>query len=704
MKITISFLLYSCKNGVMTPVRQLLPYKAETSSSAEFLVHRFRNDAKKSDPVKSRCWMLTAKMMMPNSFDVQYEAYNFEKNNGKPKHAAKLLSGMLETFIFNDSQSPIKGAERYRLLWDEIFAIGELLQLIQNGGTPTTSEAKLGKVFEELPYETSVGILLRAAENKNDILQKALIYLASFKRFPQLLTSSKYGSLCLEELMKHLEMPKNVDNQELLSLLVNDLLPLLLDVANVRISVSNHETILKFIARYVFSFITDTKEPGQAINWSIILRNIEAIGKRLRTTEVWFELTKNLEHFEEAEFDMVWQRLMETHQKIDSESARNSIFYVSAFLFLKQLSKYYRLLMPTRSSDRSGFVLVEGFVDHQDTSHPANKRRRTTEEERRLPLISEGQASTLSETPLTTSFWIAVKLYEFLTSQHYEGRWQAFMRDSVGMQFEVSMILTIFNADFAIYHGQYREALQVLRRTPEIENDLVSCTLHTKLASVLFCLGEHSSALDDIVKAVTYANEHFESDSSENLVNEKTLQERRCLKEIKRATVRSRHLHFLELNKQSIISFGCKLLIHVLKDKSLQPTLTDNTDISIGHVIVMLQYCQPDERDLLGLLLHRIRLKDTFVYPNFCHYVVHVDFLEEFASIASADASNLILDPTSSAMSNQRRMGTRGANRGEKSEIRSMLRKQVLRSHENLDYLISKFLLKNRDSIYQCLI
>ena len=95
--------------------------------------------------------------------------------------------------------------------------------------------------------------------------------------------------------------------------------------------------------------------------------------------------------------------------------------------------------------------------------------------------------------------------------------------------------------------------------------------------------------------------------------------------------------------------------------------------------------------------------KGTFTYPFFCHYVIAIDFLEEFALLANSDDNNLVLDASSSAMTSQRRVGTRGANRGEKSEIRSLLKRQVQRCHENMDVIIAEFLLTQRDTIFQCL-
>ena len=48
--------------------------------------------------------------------------------------------------------------------------------------------------------------------------------------------------------------------------------------------------------------------------------------------------------------------------------------------------------------------------------------------------------------------------------------------------------------------------------------------------------------------------------------------------------------------------------------------------------------------------------------------------------------------------------GTRGANRGEKNEIRSALRTQVRRAYDNLDDVIMDFVNNNRDSLFQIML
>lgn len=176
-------------------------------------------------------------------------------------------------------------------------------------------------------------------------------------------------------------------------------------------------------------------------------------------------------------------------------------------------------------------------------------------------------------------------------------------------------------------------------------------------------------------------------------------------KHLKQVTgTKSRHVHFLPMTRSHLLAYCCTVLVYVMKDRCLQPAskLSMDSDTAMGHVIVLLQYIFPEESDLFHLLIHRIRLKDNFSYPSFCNYVIHVDFLEEFSHLVADVKCKLALDITPS-VTNQRRMGTRGANRGEKEEIKSALKKQVARSNDNLDDIIIDFLKKYKDTILTCL-
>lgn len=51
----------------------------------------------------------------------------------------------------------------------------------------------------------------------------------------------------------------------------------------------------------------------------------------------------------------------------------------------------------------------------------------------------------------------------------------------------------------------------------------------------------------------------------------------------------------------------------------------------------------------------------------------------------------------------QRRIGTRGADKGAKEEIKQIIRRQVARSNENVSELLIRFLTHERELIFQSL-
>ena len=72
------------------------------------------------------------------------------------------------------------------------------------------------------------------------------------------------------------------------------------------------------------------------------------------------------------------------------------------------------------------------------------------------------------------------------------------------------------------------------------------------------------------------------------------------------------------------------------QEKALQHS--PGGDMAMGHIITLLQYNWPDQRELFHMLLHRIRKKESFSYPLFSQYVVNIDILEEMMYLASDQA------------------------------------------------------------------
>ena len=787
------------------------------------------------DPLGARAWLTTAKMIFPNNFEIQYEAYLLEKNENQPniKKAAKLLANLFENFGVGSNKG-IKEQDLERL-WEEIDEMTSLLR------TPGRENDFLFQVFESMPKQCRQKILIECALRQSELqgegghVERIRILMLAFHKFPDLIKT--HGSECLEYTIEQCknnayykveETEDSVkdehtkhDNEPdtLLSLLVNEISPLLLsNKSGLSLDTDVLFDLISLTIQFVLSKLGDAQSHVRVTNsivkgnlyndskipWSIILKSLEEIGERMgwQLTRNLSQIADTLHHQEKA--DQLWQRILAfnlqtlpqaTNGSHVSADPLNQIFYTGTLLFLKHLSEYVSIstnsnivhinrlnhdknIKEKKQSYQNEAILVEGFVTHVDDSsrnsmqHPL-KRRRTTEEERKYPLITHGGQNidpyenvadefhpggiipTLNNTNLVRSFKAAIKYYELLKSDaNLNKRLQKILQQQKNTPNEADLnhheTLVSFYADYQLYQGHFREALQYLRqitapihqedsdtrRTVDNHVSAKMCRLHIRMASVHFCMGEHQFVADQIIQAVSCLQQNYTADDENKMYEEsvhipesRTERERiekRLGRDFKQASIRSRHIHFLPFSRQSILSYCCRLLIHILKDRSLKADIGNTTnDFAIGHVIVLLQYCYPEEKDLLHLLLHRIRMKETFSYPIFCNYVVHIQFLEEFAQIVNASSTNSGAAPMGSApggtgvildicpqdlnkgaesVGSSRRLGTRGANKGEKVELRAALKRQVARSYENLDQLIADFLTKNRDSIFQCLL
>ena len=178
--------------------------------------------------------------------------------------------------------------------------------------------------------------------------------------------------------------------------------------------------------------------------------------------------------------------------------------------------------------------------------------------------------------------------------------------------------------------------------------------------------------------------------------------------EVERLTIptsRQRHCRFIPLTRSAVLSYCCKLLTCLLQERALQPGVQG--DMAMGHTITIMQYNWPDNRELFYHLLNRVRGREGFSYPLFCQYVINIEILEEVMFLANEQGGGLVMDivpgGSGGTSGGSGRVGTRGANRGEKEEFRNAMRKQAARSHESIDRIIVEFLTNHIDLILQTL-
>lgn len=227
-----------------------------------------------------------------------------------------------------------------------------------------------------------------------------------------------------------------------------------------------------------------------------------------------------------------------------------------------------------------------------------------------------------------------------------------------------------FADELALYRGRYDEAIP-----PDSVTTLAACVVRT---SINFFLKKYSACVDNILAALL------------QLPNVDGMLEPDLIVEGKH-----RHLHFLPLTKVAIVHYFCTLLIRILMSSE------NMSDVTYGHILVLMQLGWPQEEAIFIQILDYIRQRGVFHYHLFTTYIIHIDILEELSYIWNEQGTNIVLDilPNSQQHLGQRRIGTRGADKGVKEDFKQAMKAQVARSNESLINLIIQFITSERNFV-----
>ena len=258
-------------------------------------------------------------------------------------------------------------------------------------------------------------------------------------------------------------------------------------------------------------------------------------------------------------------------------------------------------------------------------------------------------------------------------------------------------MLDKFRVDFAHYHGTsaggWSAAVARLAATSPRARPVWTAL---KTATLQYCSGDHRSAAQSLVSCV--AELPHAADTTDNSAAA-------AAAGLTVPTTRARHCRFVPLSRGAVLSYSCRLLTSLLQEKAMFPG--GGGDLATGHCMVLLQHSWADSEDTRELFYHllgRVRGRETFTYPLFCKYVVNIEMLGEVMHLASEQGGGVVMDILPGGVAGGgARPGTRGANRGEKEEFRSAMRRQAARSHEPVQDIIVDFLTSEANLILQTL-
>ncbi|XP_067014792.1 integrator complex subunit 10 [Anabrus simplex] len=643
-------------------------------SDEEYLVSRAK-ECLKLDPYAAKSWMITAKMLFPNNFGIQFEAYQIEKSSRNVKEAAKCFSDLFKKF------------QDVAELWQEVQALTVALRS-ESGDSHSVF---LREMFSHIKQDVQRNLLLVSADRSEDTMEHCRLLLLLLRQFPKSVT--ELGPKLVDTLLiaeKHCHYQNSVNCYR--KLLVCDLLPLLgtglVELPPKQLFRLLHKSIEFYLAYLMLpnKAIEDLPELESKIDqpWANLFAIQEMTGKKLG-----WELSSIFAQSWNKE--LFWQKLLPFRQSrvLSNEDTPNhkQLLYCTTTFFLYCLHEYMAML--DTGGGEVPLVLVEAFAYPMEPDNPAEPKikRRKLEIDETVPLLTVAKPATGTPVPVIHNFLMAVRCWDLLHSSEILDR--EFTKLSQHLRLETW--LQGFLIDLALYKGLFDDALTKLRAL-EVSGTTALVRRNLHMAGTYYCQGLFSLSMEHILLVVSALPSISTGTNS-------GIQLSQVLEQPSRS---NRHMHYLPLARTQVLQYCVKLLVSALKQCLLK--LTVDTDLVIGHMITLLQLDWPLEEELFNKLMERIRQKGSFSYTPFASYVVNVDILEEFMYLSTEQGGSISLDIIPSTLStSQRRISTRGADKGVKEDFKMAMRRQVARSSEPLDLLIIKFLSNERELLLQSL-
>uniref|UniRef100_T1J3C9 Integrator complex subunit 10 n=1 Tax=Strigamia maritima TaxID=126957 RepID=T1J3C9_STRMM len=643
------------------------PVKMEIDvSDEEYMILEARK-RRETDPYAAKAWLLTAKTLFPENFDIQYEVYTNAKNSKNPKDAARYLEDLFIHFQLDSG------------LWKELQSITDALQ---TEGLDTSSSF-LRDVFSMLPPDVQHEMLLSAADRSEDTQDHCKLSLLLLKKFPEKIVL--HGMKLVDTLLsaeKH-GHPKSPVNS-FRKLLVYDILPLIFKSSGIDLNMKLIYKLLNKCIEFYSSYIMQSPKlsglsQGSLLGGSECEMSIEnpweqlglifnAIGGKLNWELKDLFISSSKEH--------QWQRIQTFHQGVggleENSSFRKQVFFGTCILFLQCLYEYTNKADPEQFTLQTGnnslpsLILIDCFRSMTESDQPKLKKRKH-ESENEIPSFHVSKVVQNASTEITYNFLIATRCWDLLHSgDALEKEFRQFQQQ---LQMDAWNWFQNFQLDRLIYKANYQEAVVKLQ---QMESYINTTTTHQnkiniRLASCYSAMGMNSKfTSSNVASNVITLNSDCE-----------------------------RQLYFINYDRHEVLQFCVRLMFNWLKDITLDSG-GNMDDLSLGHLLVLLQYEWPATESVFLQVIEKIKAQGAFSYNLFFNYIIHIDMLEEFAYLANIGDINLDLLPVSTSQIAKQRTVTRGVNKGVKEDLRSAMERQVARCEESLDLLLIQFLTQER--------
>ncbi|XP_075717657.1 integrator complex subunit 10 isoform X2 [Rhinoderma darwinii] len=703
----------------------------------DFLVRRAR-ELVMEDTCAARAWLITARTLYPQDFNIQYEMYNIERNAERTASAGRLLYDMFVNF----SDQPV--------VWREINVITAALRNdLQDKQTQF-----LRGLFEALPGRVQCEMLLKATEQCFNTLERAEMLLLLLRRFPETVVQHgvSLGETLLEaEGLEDQESPVNCFRK----LFVCDVLPLIINNQDVRLPLSLLYKYLNKAAEFYINYVTRssqtdgqhqgtqetsdllsptkrssqkyiieglTEKSSQILDpWDRLFKILSVVGKRCE-----WQMDKGTRNFND-----LFHRVKELYRYIgnfDNEAHakyKNQVVYSTMLIFFKSVFQYISAIQPAlfqgpNTPSQVPIVLLEDtsnvFSELEMNSGKHIHKRRKLADSREKTLSSDDEdlcgkgrsrhvivhkKDLANPNEVLESFKTARECWELLHSS--EALDKEFSRICLPWKTDTWLWLRIFLTDMVIYQGQHKKAINSLHlmaalqgpHSPtqqminqgnlELQRSLI------QLAACHFALGEYKLTCEKVLEIINFIVPPPQEVS-------KTKEEQ---SKVKPKFRKGSDLKLMPCTSKCVMPYCLQLLLASIKLRAL----SDNRDdMALGHLIVLLQQDWPRGENLFLKAIGRICQQGNFQYENFFNYITNIDMLEEFAYLRTQEGGKIHLEliPNQGVLLKHHTV-TRGITKGVKEDFRLATERQVSRCTENLMVVLHHFCINEKILLLQCL-
>ncbi|EDW50363.1 integrator complex subunit 10 isoform X1 [Drosophila sechellia] len=371
---------------------------------------------RKSDPCAAMAWIITAKTLYPNAFNLQYEAYLLERDGQNYEEAAKCFSAIATNF-----------QNQHTELWQEI---NSLTNALRNENETTPEHEFYVKMYKHLTPEVQHNIFMHTINHSADNLERIYIYILMFNKFPK--SAITQAPRLLEMLAEGMKTEPDLYQR----ILVEEVLPMIQNKPpelSPNLACRLYTSSLEFYLRQIMD------ESDTADAWKNIFKVLMICGQMMGW-EPFLPFSKHVNQ------NVYWEKLVDILS--GSPAGSSQVLFYATTLFIYSLHGYIRNCKLKIEDAEVSHVLVEGFMEWSPEGDGSD-----------VPSMEPPKFSltTAISPELSKAFLHAAQCWQLLNTDQFQRDFSQLM-----LALPLAPWISRFLFDLAIYFGHRDEANKLL--------------------------------------------------------------------------------------------------------------------------------------------------------------------------------------------------------------------------------------------------